>query len=73
MSVNGQMLCDHCRPPWAAVRMFEAFAKEWDRPRRPCEVCPNCGVTAEEIGRLGVLGCPLCYEVFPAEIWRFEP
>lgn len=51
--------------------MFESFAEAWNRPRRERDNCPHCGVTSEEIGRLAVLGCPLCYEVFPAELWRF--
>ena len=26
--------------------------------------CPNCGLTYEEFGRTGRLGCPECYEAF---------
>jgi protein-arginine kinase activator protein McsA len=32
--------------------------------------CPYCGTTEAEIVELGLAGCPLCYEVFPANVWK---
>ena len=30
--------------------------------------CPLCGATAEDIGRMGKVGCATCYEVFADEL-----
>lgn len=32
------------------------------------KVCPECGNTASEVERAGIMGCSTCYEVFRGEI-----
>lgn len=32
------------------------------------KICPNCGMTAEDFRRLGLLGCAECYRVFRDEV-----
>ncbi|HEY3782347.1 MAG TPA: hypothetical protein VGL56_14790 [Fimbriimonadaceae bacterium] len=39
-----------------------SLRKEMIRPRKADGKCPNCGWTAEQLNKTGLLGCPLCYE-----------
>ena len=40
------------------------LAKEITGEERVLSKCPNCGLTYEEFGRTGRLGCAECYEAF---------
>jgi protein arginine kinase activator len=40
------------------------LAKEITGEERILSKCPNCGLTYEEFGRTGRLGCSECYEAF---------
>ena len=43
---------------------FSDLAKEITGEERILSKCPNCGLTYEEFGRTGRLGCAECYEAF---------
>jgi protein-arginine kinase activator protein McsA len=58
---------------WACVACAEILAPRSDLPaiaaamlrskRRP-GVCPNCGTQQADALETGLVGCPLCYEMF---------
>ena len=39
-----------------------------NKPAGSC--CPICGTDASKACDQGLVGCPLCYEVFPDRVWR---
>ncbi|MCW5941989.1 MAG: hypothetical protein KIS66_07140 [Fimbriimonadaceae bacterium] len=39
-------------------------------PRIPLDTCPHCHARLEDVRRDEMLGCPLCYAVFEAEVQR---
>lgn len=46
------------------------LAEAMTRPRRLDGVCPYCRANEAEAKDTGVVGCPLCYVAFGAELWQ---
>lgn len=57
---------DRIRPNLFAGRLCEAFNRV---PSVKTE-CPYCLTKASDVLKQGLVGCPLCYEVFGMEVWK---
>lgn len=45
-----------------------AVLKSFKRPRNEVGPCPHCGCTQNQWKETGLVGCPLCYEVFRKDL-----
>ena len=61
---DGEMVCGECEriAPVAGLLQLEA--------PKPLDKCPVCATQQKDVERTGLLGCPVCYEVFDNNIKR---
>jgi protein-arginine kinase activator protein McsA len=66
------VLCARCAEDLAGPVGLGSLVRAFDRQRKLGGPCPHCGTTAEKLRQSALVGCPLCYEVFAAEIGSME-
>jgi protein-arginine kinase activator protein McsA len=63
-------LCARCLDKKYPHLAVEALRKSLIKDRASHETCPYCKTTLSQAKDTGLVGCPLCYEVFPGDVWN---
>lgn len=63
-------LCGRCADELCGWIDLDALLSGFRKPRAGGDECPYCGTTRQQAVETGLVGCPLCYEVFPADVWH---
>jgi len=64
------VVCRRCVDRLAGVSRLGAVLTAFLRAPERLDTCPYCGCRDVDWRESGIVGCPLCYEVFQAELSR---